>query len=79
MKSMISEAEVYRNTAQHELGNTPENDQIVRITLVTKQGQSKFLIDQKLADSMLEKFKGLCKDNQPLQSEISQFQAELHP
>ena len=79
MKSMISEAEVYRNMARHELGNTPENDQIVRITLVTPQGQSRFLIDQKLAYSMLEKFKELSKDNQPLQSHILQFQNEINP
>jgi hypothetical protein len=79
MKSLISEAEVYHGIAQHELGNTQEIDQTVRITLVTPQGLSKFLTNQKLAYSMLENFKGLSKDNQPLQTEILGFQNEIRP
>ena len=77
MKSLISEAEVHRDIAKHDLSDTSEINQIVQITVVTPQGQSKFLINQKLAYSMLEKFKGLCNDNQPLQSEISLFQSEI--
>jgi len=79
MKSLISEAEVHRGIAQRELGDAPETTMTVRVTLVTPQSQSKFLINQKLASSMLESFKVLCKNNQPLQSELLQFQKEILP
>jgi|ERR1035441_8553425 hypothetical protein len=79
MKSLISEAEVHRGIAQRELGDAPATTMTVRVTLVTSEGQSKFLTNQKLAYSMLDSFKGLSKDNQPLLSEISQIQEELHP
>jgi hypothetical protein len=79
MKSLISEAEIRHGIAQRELGDASETTMTVRVTLVKPQGQSKFLTNQKLAYSMLESFKGLCKDNQPLQSEISGFQEEIRP
>ena len=79
MKSLSSETEVHRGIAQRELSAAPETTMTVRVTLVTPQGQSKFLTNHKLAYSMSDSFKGLSKDNQPLQSEISQFQEELHP
>jgi hypothetical protein len=79
MKSLISEAEVHHSIAQHALDNTPEIDQIVKITLVTPRKQSKFLLDKNLAFSMLENVKGLCNNNQPLQTEILGFQNEIRP
>jgi len=79
MRSMISEAGVHRGIAQHEPGNAPETPQTVRVTLVTPQGRSGFLTNNKLTSSMLETFKRLCKDNQPLLSDLSGFQSELLP
>ena len=79
MKSLISEAEIHHGITQRELGDASETTMTVRVTLVKPQGHSKFLTNQKLAYSMLDSFKGLCKDNQPLQSEISGFQEEIRP
>jgi len=79
MKSLISKAEVHRRIAQHGQDNSQETPQTVSVTIVTLQGRSVFLIDQKRASTMLESFKRTCTDSRPLRSELSQFQEEILP
>ncbi len=78
MKSLISKAEVHRLIAQHEQDKAQETSQTVRVPLVTPHGRSVFLINQKLASSMLESFKSICT-GPPLQPKFSQFQGEILP
>jgi hypothetical protein len=79
MKSLISDAERHRGIFQQEQQKVQKSAETISVTIVKSQDRSGFLLSAGAAVSMLDSLKALCKDDEPLQSNLSHFQKRILP
>jgi hypothetical protein len=77
MKSLISEAERHRGIFLQEPETAQKSPKTISVTIVKSKGRNSFLLSTSAAVSMLDSFKALCKDGDPLQSDLSHFQSRI--
>ena len=78
MGKLIEDAELYLGIAEQELGKHPKSA-TVSVTLITPQRRRTFLLNTKLAVSLLDSFRKRCNDDKPLCSDLSHFQNRILP
>ena len=79
MKSLISDAERRRGIFEQEQEKAQKSSETISVTIVKSQDRSGFLLSASAAVSMLDSFKALCKDDEPLQVDLSHFQKRILP
>jgi hypothetical protein len=77
MAQLTDRAESYSSFA--EKGKNPKSRGTVSVTVITPQKRNTFLLSTEKAVSLLGTFKELCKNDEPLYSDLTHFQKRIMP
>ncbi|HTV58670.1 MAG TPA: hypothetical protein VMJ93_07340 [Verrucomicrobiae bacterium] len=77
MAHLTDRAESYSNFAQK--GKNPKSRGTVSVSVITPQRRDTFLLSTEKAVSLLGAFRELCKNDEPLYSDLIHFQKRIMP
>lgn len=79
MESLMSVAEEYRGYSKQEAAKSSGVSQTVSVTMLSPQGEQRFVLSVPLAMRMVDGFKERCGEERSLCEDLSHFQKRIFP